>query len=92
MSELFEKSIRTLELPRVLQMLSDQAVSDEAKRRCLALRPQTDADEVETAAGPDRRGPGPAGPAGQPSFSGCARWRRAWTGRTGAAGSTPGSC
>ena len=27
MSELFDKSIRTLELPRVLQMLSEQAVS-----------------------------------------------------------------
>ena len=33
MSELFEKSIRTLELPRVLQLLSDQAVSAEAKER-----------------------------------------------------------
>ena len=47
MSELFEKSIRTLELPRVLEMLSAQAVSDEAKRRCLALRPETDAEDVE---------------------------------------------
>ena len=27
MSELFDKSIRTLELPRVLQLLSEQAVS-----------------------------------------------------------------
>ena len=47
MSELFEKSLRTLELPRVLEMLSAQAVSDEAKRRCLALRPETDAEDVE---------------------------------------------
>ena len=31
MSELFDKSIRTLELPRVLQLLSEQAVSPEAK-------------------------------------------------------------
>ena len=29
MSELFDKSIRTLELPRVLALLSDQAVSAE---------------------------------------------------------------
>ena len=47
MSELFEKSLRTLELPRVLEMLSAQAVSDEAKRRCLSLRPETDAEDVE---------------------------------------------
>ena len=47
MSELFEKSLRTLELPRVLEMLSAQAVSDEAKRRCLALRPETDVEDVE---------------------------------------------
>ena len=47
MSELFEKSLRTLELPRVLEMLSAQAVSDEAKRRCLALRPETDIEDVE---------------------------------------------
>ena len=39
MSELFDKSIRTLELPRVLQMLADQAVSAEAKTRALAVRP-----------------------------------------------------
>ena len=31
MSKLFDKSIRTLELPRVLQLLSEQAVSPEAK-------------------------------------------------------------
>ena len=33
MSEQFEKSIRTLELPRVLQLLSEQAVSAEGKAR-----------------------------------------------------------
>ena len=42
MSELFDKSIRTLELPRVLQMLADQAVSAEAKTRALAVRPETE--------------------------------------------------
>ena len=41
MSELFEKSIRTLELPKVLRLLSEQAVSAEAKERCLRLRPET---------------------------------------------------
>ena len=43
MSELFEKSIRTLELPAVLELLARHAVSDEAKARCLRLRPATDA-------------------------------------------------
>ena len=42
MSELFDKSIRTLELPRVLQRLSDQAVSAEAKERAFRLRPETE--------------------------------------------------
>ncbi|QNL43769.1 endonuclease MutS2 [Oscillibacter hominis] len=46
MSELFEKSIRTLELPRVLELLSAQAVSDEAKRRSLQIRPETEREEV----------------------------------------------
>ena len=32
MSDLFDKSIRTLELPRVLELLSEQAVSAEAKQ------------------------------------------------------------
>ena len=43
MSELFEKSIRTLELPAVLELLARHAGSDEAKARCLRLRPATDA-------------------------------------------------
>ena len=47
MSDLFEKSIKTLELPAVLELLSRHAVSDEAKARCLRLRPVTDAAAVE---------------------------------------------
>ena len=39
MTDLFEKSIQTLELPRVLGLLADQAVTEEGKERCLALRP-----------------------------------------------------
>ena len=46
MSELFEKSIRTLELPAVLELLSEQAVSAEAKRRARGLRPETEPEEV----------------------------------------------
>ena len=33
MTDLFEKSIETLELPRVLDLLADQAVTQEGKER-----------------------------------------------------------
>ena len=46
MSELFDKSIRTLELPRVLALLAEQAVSAEAKDRCLRVRPEPEPEEV----------------------------------------------
>jgi len=49
MSELFEKSIQTLELPRVLDLLAQCAVTDEGRERCLSLRPMTDLDDVERA-------------------------------------------
>ena len=39
MTPLFEKSIETLELPRVLALLANEAVTEEGKERCLALRP-----------------------------------------------------
>jgi len=39
MTELFEKSIHTLELPKVLAMLAEEAVTEEGKEQCLALRP-----------------------------------------------------
>ena len=42
----FEKSIETLELPAVLKMLSEQAVSSYAKEQCLALQPSTEPAEV----------------------------------------------
>lgn len=47
MSELFEKSIQTLELPRVLEMLAACAVTDEGKERALSLRPMTDLDDIQ---------------------------------------------
>ena len=49
MSDLFEKSIQTLELPRVLELLADCAATEEGKERCLSLRPMTDRDDVERA-------------------------------------------
>ena len=70
MSELFEKSIRTLELPAVLEKLAAKAVSQAAKDRCLKLTPSTDVEEVlrlldETDAAKER-----LGLHGSPSFSG----------------------
>ena len=49
MSDLFEKSIQTLELPRVLELLADCAATEEGKEKCLSLRPMTDRDDVERA-------------------------------------------
>jgi len=42
MTPLYEKSLRTLEFPRVLSMLAESAVSAAAKERALALLPVTD--------------------------------------------------
>ena len=49
MSDLFEKFIVTLELPKVLELLADEAVTEEGKERCLSLRPMTDPDDVGRA-------------------------------------------
>ena len=69
MTELFEKSIRTLELPAVLDRLAKHAVSDAAKERCLRLLPVSDSGEVsrlldETDAAKER-----LGLHGSPNFS-----------------------
>ena len=48
-SDLFEKSIVTLELPRVLEQLAACAATQEGKERALALRPLTDPDDVQRA-------------------------------------------
>ncbi|NBI11417.1 endonuclease MutS2 [Colidextribacter sp. OB.20] len=49
MSELFEKSMATLELPRVLELLSGCAVTDEGRERARELRPMDDIDDVKRA-------------------------------------------
>ncbi len=49
MTDLFEKSIQTLELPRVLEMLAERAATQEGKDRAIALRPMTDPDDVQRA-------------------------------------------
>ena len=70
MSELFEKSMRTLELPRVLELLAEQAVSDEAKRRALALTPETEPEEVLRLLDQTDAAREMIGLRGSPSFSG----------------------
>ena len=44
---LFEKSLVTIELPQVLEMLSAQAATAGGKERALKLTPSTDRYEVE---------------------------------------------
>lgn len=70
MSELFDKSIRTLELPGVLQMLSRHAVSAEAKERALRLRPETEPEEVLRLLDQTDAARAMIGLRGAPSFSG----------------------
>ncbi len=46
MNELYEKSLRTLELDRVLELLAQNCVSEEGRALAQALRPSSDMDEV----------------------------------------------
>ena len=70
MSELTEKSLRILELPRVLELLSEQAVSAEAKDRALRLRPETEPADVERLLDETDAARTMIGLHGGPSFSG----------------------
>ena len=70
MSELFEKSLRTLELPRVLQLLSGAAVSAEAKERALRVSPETEVEEVLRLLDQTDAARQMIGRRGAPSFSG----------------------
>ena len=47
MTELFEKSIHTLELPRVLDLLAEEAVTEEGKERCRTALPSVERSEVQ---------------------------------------------
>ncbi len=70
MSELFEKSLRTLELPAVLEMLARHAVSAAAKERCLKTLPSTEKDVVERWLNETDSARERLGLFGSPSFSG----------------------
>ena len=70
MTDRFEKSMQTLVLPRVLDMLADQAVTEEGKDKARRLRPETDPVEVtallaETTAAVEKMVLG-----GSPAFAG----------------------
>ena len=51
MTELYEKSIRTLELPAVLEMLAAEAVSPAAKEKVFSLRPSDSRYAVKRSLG-----------------------------------------
>jgi len=70
MTDLFEKSIHILELPRVLERLSEQAVTEEGKERALKLRPMTDPDDVARALAETSAAVQMTALRGSPSFSG----------------------
>lgn len=70
MSEQFEKSIRKLELPRVLTLLAEQAISAEAKERCLRAHPETETEEVLRLLDQTDGARQMIGLHGSPSFSG----------------------
>ena len=70
MTDLFEKSIQTLELPKVLEKLAEQAATQEGKERCLALRPLTDADDVQRSLDETSAAVQMTALRGSPSFAG----------------------
>ncbi len=46
MNELYEKSLKKLELDKVLELLAEHAGSEAAKEKCRAMAPLTDADDI----------------------------------------------
>lgn len=70
MEKLFEKSIRVLELPRVLELLERHAVSAAAKERSRSLTPATELDEVRRLLDETDAARGLIALKGSPSFGG----------------------
>ena len=70
MDSLYQKSQRTLELPRVLELLAEHAVSDSAKELARSLVPATDAAEVRAALAKTTDARKLIGEKGSPAFSG----------------------
>lgn len=70
MTDLYEKSVNTLELPAVLEMLSAEAVSAPAKEQVRALRPADSVYEVRRRLGETTAAKAMMVLKGSPSFSG----------------------
>ena len=70
MNTLFEKSIRTLELPAVLSMLAALAVSDAAKEKCRSMMPVCDLEEAKRLQEETQSARERLGLYGSPSFAG----------------------
>ncbi len=70
MDSLYKKSQITLELHRVLELLSECAVSDVAKKLALSLKPSSDAQEVRESIAKTADARKLIGIKGSPSFSG----------------------
>lgn len=70
MNKLYEKSIRTLEFPRILEMLASHAVCDEAKERALALLPYDDIDDIKKSMAETSAAVKLIGMKGSPPFGG----------------------
>lgn len=68
--ELYEKSLNTLELPSVLALLAEEAVSDSAKERARELRPSQSEFEIKKRLGETSAAKRMMTIKGSPSFSG----------------------
>jgi len=68
--ELYEKSLITLELPVVLEMLSKEAVSIPAREKCLEIRPTAHAAEAKRLLGQTSAAKDMMVTRGSPSFGG----------------------
>lgn len=68
--EFYEKSLNTLELPTVLQMLSAEAVTEGAKAEALTLRPSPQRPEVSRRLSETTAAKNMMTVSGSPSFSG----------------------
>lgn len=70
MTDLYEKSIKTLELPAVLELLSEEASSQPAKEKVYSLRPADSEYEVKRRLGQTTAAKAMAVLKGSPSFGG----------------------
>lgn len=90
-TELAEKSMRTLELPAVLNMLAAECVSTAAREDAAALRPAAEKAEVRRRLDETTAAKTMMVVRAAPRFPGCGTCARPWREPISAAASTPGS-